>query len=127
MKKKIKIILSFILGIILIFSFLYFLKPEVQAASYQLKNPLENLVGKAEGTEAVSIVIGQIIKVILGLIGAIALLMFVYGGVMWLTSQGSEEKIEKGKKILIWAIVGLVVILTSYVAVSFVINALTNG
>ncbi len=125
--KKITKILLFLICLTIIFSyFTFFAIPKTQAISYQLKNPLENLVGKAEGTEAVSIIIGQVIKLILGIIGAVALLMFVYGGFTWLTSAGSGEKVEKGKNILIWSVIGLIVILTSYVAVSFIINALTG-
>jgi uncharacterized membrane protein YjfL (UPF0719 family) len=50
--------------------------------------------------------------------------MFVYGGFTWLTSGGSAERIKKGKDILVWAVIGLVVIFASYTAVDFVLTAL---
>jgi hypothetical protein len=68
--------------------------------------------------------IGSIIQAVLGIVGALALLMFVYGGFMWLTSGGSPDKIKKGKDILIWAVIGLAVIFASYALVDFVIRAL---
>jgi hypothetical protein len=68
--------------------------------------------------------IGSIIKEVLGIVGALALLMFVYGGFLWLTSGGSPDRIKKGKDILVWAVIGLVVIFASYTLVDFVIKAL---
>ncbi len=71
--------------------------------------------------------IGRIIKAILSVVGSLALLMFIYGGFYWMLSGGSTEAIAKGKNILIWAAVGLVVIFTSYALVSFVIESLTKS
>ena len=47
--------------------------------------------------------------------------MFIYGGLVWMTAAGSNEKVQKGKDILIWATVGLVIIFTSYALVRFVL------
>lgn len=68
-------------------------------------------------------IIGKVIKTVLGVIGAIALLMFVYGGLAWMTSGGSPEKIKKAQATLIWAVLGMVVIFASYAAVDFVLKA----
>jgi len=128
MKKNINpYLFSFLLFICLFFILQALTLPEAQAQkTYQLKNPLEKVVGQAEGEQAVAIIIGQIIKMVLSFVGAIALLMFVYGGFIWLTSAGIGERIEKGKNILIWAVIGLIAILASYIAVSFIINALAG-
>ncbi len=58
--------------------------------------------------------IGQIINSILGVVGSIALLMFVYGGITWMTSAGSQEKIKKGRDIIVWSAIGLVIIFSAY-------------
>ncbi len=47
--------------------------------------------------------------------------MFIYGGLVWMTAAGFNEKVQKGKDILIWATVGLVIIFTSYALVRFVL------
>ena len=72
---------------------------------------------------AIAEMIGWVITAVLGVVGAIALVLFVYGGLMMIISGGSSEKINKGKEILIWATIGLLVILGSYMLVSFVIFA----
>ncbi|MEA3272761.1 MAG: pilin, partial [Patescibacteria group bacterium] len=41
--------------------------------------------------------IGKIIKAVLGIVGSIALLMFIYGGFLWLMSGGNEKNITKGR------------------------------
>lgn len=56
-----------------------------------------------------------------------ALLMFVYGGLTWMTSSGSQERVKKGKEIIIWSAIGLIVIFGAYGLVSFIINLATNS
>ena len=64
--------------------------------------------------------IGQVIKGVLGLVGSLALAMFVYGGFTWMLAAGNSTNVEKGKQILIWATIGLIVIFSSYALVQFV-------
>jgi len=52
--------------------------------------------------------------IIIGLLGVIA---FIYGGFVYLTAQGDPQNNEKAKKIIIYAIVGIVVAVLGYVAV----------
>ena len=66
-------------------------------------------------------IIGNVINAVLGVVGSLALLMFIYGGVVWMTAAGNSEKVQKGKNILLWAIMGLIVIFASYALVDFVI------
>ena len=65
--------------------------------------------------------IGKIINAVLGIVGSLALVMFIYGGFIWMTSSGNMEMVTKGKNILIWATLGLVVIFASYAIVHFII------
>lgn len=90
--------------------------PAIIFAANELTNPL----GKENNDPRV--VIGNAIAGALGILGSLALATFIYGGFVWMLSGGSPENIEKGKKILVWAAIGLIIILTSYVTVSFVFN-----
>lgn len=90
----------------------------------QLTNPL---TGVPEGTSGVAVLIGRVIGLILGVTGSFALLMFVYGGFTMITSAGHTDAIKKGKDILIWAVLGLAVILGSYLLVSYVVNGIVSG
>lgn len=70
--------------------------------------------------------IGRIIRIFTGVAGTAALIMFVYGGFLWLTSGGNEEKITKGKNIFTWATIGLVIIFLAYAIVSQVFGLLST-
>jgi hypothetical protein len=59
-----------------------------------------------------------------GIVGALALLFFVYGGVLWLTAGGNAEQIEKGKKVLTGAVIGLIIVFGAWLIVQFVMTAL---
>lgn len=59
-----------------------------------------------------------------GILGALALLFFIYGGLVWLTSGGSAGQIDKGKKILLGAVIGMLLALGAWLIVRFLITAL---
>ncbi|MFH1523085.1 MAG: pilin [Patescibacteria group bacterium] len=86
----------------------------------QLTNPL---TGESTNISP-QILIGKIINAILGIVGSLALVMFIYGGITWMTAAGNSENVTKGKNIIIWAAIGLVVIFTSYALVKFVFSAI---
>jgi hypothetical protein len=72
-------------------------------------------------------IVGGIIKVALGVVGLIAILLVIFGGFKWMTSGGSEEKVDEAKKILYSGIIGLVIILSAYALSSFVLKTLTTA
>lgn len=61
-------------------------------------------------------------RIILGVVGALTLLMFVYGGIRMLISAGNAEAVTEGRKIIVGAIVGLAIVFLSYTIINFVIN-----
>jgi hypothetical protein len=72
--------------------------------------------------ESLAMIISEIIKAVLLLLGVVFLALIVYGGFIWLTSAGNEENITKAKKILTAAIIGVVIILSAYAITAFVID-----
>ena len=58
----------------------------------------------------------------MGFVGAAALVMFVYGGFMMLTSGGVAEKVDTGKKALVAAVVGLAIIFSAQLLMRFVLE-----
>ncbi len=65
-------------------------------------------------------------KLILSIVGSLALLFFVYGGVMFLIAGGKSEAVTKGKTIITNAVIGLAIVLGAWVIVNFAIAALTG-
>lgn len=68
----------------------------------------------------------NIINWVLGLLGIIAVIMILVGGFQWMTASGNEEKVEKAKKVISAAIVGLIIILLAWAIVNFVIGTANN-
>ena len=82
-----------------------------------LSNPL------GDGTTPAGL-IGTVIKAVLGIVGSLALAMFIYSGLIWMTAAGNQERVTKGKNILIWATIGLAVIFSAYAMVRFVFTGI---
>lgn len=96
------------------------LAPSVALAdSVTLINPL--------GETDVRVILGRVISAALSIVGALALLMFVYGGVLWMTSRGDSKQVTKGKDTITWAVLGLVIIFASYTLVNALIVGITTG
>lgn len=72
-----------------------------------------------------AIIIGNVIKGILGLTGVLALAAFVAGGVIWMTSGGNAERVKKGRDILVWAVIGLFIVFSSYSILRYVFDVLS--
>ena len=70
---------------------------------------------------AIGNIIFNIIAFVLSFMSIIAVAAFVYGGITYLTSGGSDEKTQRGKKIIIYAVVGIIVIMISATVVNIVI------
>ncbi|GEM_PF-2981638 len=59
-------------------------------------------------------VAARVISYALGLLGMLFLSYTIYGGVVWMTSAGEEEKIKKGKSIIVNGVIGVAIILSAY-------------
>ena len=73
------------------------------------------------------VIAANIIRIFLGFLGIIAVGLIIYAGWLWMTAAGEADKIEKAKKILIGAVIGLVICLASFAIASFVLNRLLNA
>jgi len=66
----------------------------------------------------------RVSKMIMGIVGSLSLIMLIYGGFMFLISAGSSESITKARKIIVAAIIGLVIVFSSYLIIKFVLGAI---
>jgi len=68
--------------------------------------------------------VSQIINYFLGMLGLVAVAMLIYAGMLMVTAGGEEEQIGKAKKIITYAVIGIVIIVLSYTIIGFVTNIL---
>lgn len=112
--KKILLVLS------LIFSLASF---QVVLAAGPLDKATGNLTAAVGGTGLSSdfaTSVGTVIKGVLSLVGTIFLVLTVYAGILWMTAQGSEEKVNKAKNIIQAAVIGLFIVMAAYAITAFV-------
>jgi len=69
----------------------------------------------------------NITQLMLGVMGSAALLMFTYGGFLWIISAGKSQQVEKAKGILLNSIYGIIIILCAWIFVNFIVFALSGG
>ncbi|MDD2297683.1 MAG: IPT/TIG domain-containing protein, partial [Sphaerochaetaceae bacterium] len=92
------------------------------------------------GTEAVSnglsnslatgdprTIAGRVINIALGFLSVIVVGLMLYGGFIWMTANGQEEKVEQAKKIIRNAVIGLIIILASWAIATFAISRLSGA
>lgn len=74
-----------------------------------------------------SLSIGTWIQMLFGLLGVIFLVLTIYAGLLWMTAGGNTEQVTKAKNILVQAVVGIIIVLSSYAIVYFVLSRLPGG
>jgi heme/copper-type cytochrome/quinol oxidase subunit 2 len=72
-------------------------------------------------------IVGGLISTVLSVLGIIAVVLIIYAGFIWMTAAGNTEKIDKAKKILGNAVIGLIIILMAYSITYFVTRSLLNA
>ncbi len=123
-----KIVFSFIFALGLFAGvFAYAQTPDVygNGVSYNGANTISGGTGlTTKDPRAVAV---GIVRVVLGFLGLIAVVIVLYGGWLYLTSNGDEKKIELAKKLLINGLIGLAIALASFGIATFILNSLTNA
>jgi hypothetical protein len=66
------------------------------------------------------------VKWLLSLVGTIAVISLLYGGYLYISSQGDEGNVEKAKSILLYSVIGILLIGLSAIIVNVVINVATK-
>lgn len=92
-----------------------------------LINPIGGSAEDPQGQTNISQIVGNIIKVALGIIGSITLGIFVYGGFLWLTSAGNSEKVSQGSSAMLYAVIGLFIIFGAYAILNTIISGIRSG
>ena len=75
-------------------------------------------------TDNINNIIGTGITAALSFVGILFLILMIFGGYEWMTASGKEEKVERAKKIIQAAIIGLIVIAMAAGISYFVVNNL---
>ena len=120
MKKK---LLSLILISVFVLGFFV-----VADAAFALDTGINEVEANIDlGNTDPRVVIARIIQIALGFLGTIAVVLVIYAGFIWMTSEGQEEKVSKAKKTLSSAVIGLIIILSAFGITTFLLSRLMEA
>lgn len=71
---------------------------------------------------SLAVIGGNLITVIFSLVGSIFIIFVVYGGYLYMTAAGNDEKADKGKRVISQSIIGVVVLMAAYAITYFLIK-----
>jgi cytochrome bd-type quinol oxidase subunit 2 len=74
----------------------------------------------------IRLVVVRIINVFLSFLGLIMVILILLAGFNWMTSRGEEDVVKKAKSQIKTAVIGLVIVLCSYVIVNFVVDTINK-
>jgi multisubunit Na+/H+ antiporter MnhB subunit len=101
------------------------LVPSYEVAAADPKTQIQQGVTDVGGGGQVSLGtrIKNIVNILLYILGAIAVIMIVIGGIRYTTSNGDSGNIKSAKDTILYAVVGLVVALLAYSIINFVLQS----
>jgi len=89
-----------------------------QSSYTELPNPIKC-------PDLLCVIIG-VTRLFLGAVGAFGVFVFCYGGFLMLTSAGNAETIKKAKDVLIWATLGIIVIIGSWAFLNYILHTVAS-
>lgn len=72
-------------------------------------------------------IIPRLINLMLFIVGILAVIMLIWGGIRYVISGGAADKVKDAKNTILYAIVGLIVAILGYALVNWVISIVGSG
>lgn len=91
-------------------------------ASAQIETGLNAAGAQMDKGASVDGIIGNVVNLFLYVVGAVAVIMVIFGGFQFATSAGDASKAAKGRNTLLYALAGLVVAAFAYAIINFVLE-----
>jgi len=76
------------------------------------------------GNQDVRLTAARIISAIMGLMGTVTVIIMLYAGYEWMTAGGNDDKVGEAKKRILYAVIGLAIILSAYAITRFITTQL---
>lgn len=108
-----------VLGLLVAVGFIY--APEVAAQMIDTQDHVENVSIATGGEGSFRTIVREIINFFLYFLGLVAVIMIIYGGFLYITSQGEDT--EKAKKVLMYSAIGIIIVLISFALVNTLLTS----
>jgi hypothetical protein len=88
------------------------------------KTTCTQVTGTGEGATSLA---RTVINVLSLIVGAVAVIMLIFGGFRYVTSGGKQESVTAAKNTIIYALIGLVIVAVAQIVVQFVLTKTTTA
>jgi len=78
-------------------------------------------------TEVLAVVKNAVMIFLMPLVGTLFLIMLLLGGILYITSRGNKQQLERAKKVLTAAIIGLLIVTLSYTIIKIFVSTIGGG
>lgn len=119
-KKFLIFIIIFTIIVLIYPNFSQAVKPAKDQFNSGLKSTGEGAGYDPAKPKNIEIIAGLVIKGILALLGIIFTCLIIYGGYLWMTAHGEEQRVTKAQATIRSAIIGLIIVLAAYAITAFV-------
>lgn len=99
-----------------------------------LNAPILNALNKASvpgwgagAQTSIGRIAGSIILAVLGLLGVVFVVLLTYGGFLWLSAAGEEEKVKKAQGLIVNSIIGILIVIAAYTIAWYVLGKLSGA
>ena len=83
--------------------------------------------GNSSGSLSINKIVSMIVNVLTYVVGAVSVVMIIIGGFKFMTSAGDAQKVASARNSIIYALVGLVIVVLAQVIVHFTINTAVDS
>ncbi len=91
------------------------------------ENPQPGGCSGSNGTDTINRVVHTIINLLSAVVGIVAVIMIIVGGLRYITSGGNDTSVTSAKNTILYAIIGLIIVAFAQILVRFTLSKVTNS
>jgi hypothetical protein len=81
----------------------------------------------SDATDKINSLIHTVVNLLSAIVGIVAVIMIIVGGLRYITSGGNDTSITSAKNTILYAIIGLIIVALAQVLVRFTLSKVTNS
>jgi cytochrome bd-type quinol oxidase subunit 2 len=89
-------------------------------------NPTDSCTS-VDATTKINDLIHTIVNLLSAIVGIVAVIMIIVGGLRYITSGGNDTSVTSAKNTILYAIIGLIIVALAQLLVRFTLNKITNS
>ena len=124
--KNMKKIIFVAIALFLLFNIANIQAIGLNNAGTEINNAANTIGYNTTGSNDLSTVVGNLIKIILAILGVLFLILIIISGIQWMSAGGNDDLVKKSKGRIKNATIGLGITLLAYMISYYVVYLFTN-